>query len=56
MNARGTRRPHKTRPYKRGRSPSRSGGGKKGKGCGLFLLAFAALPAMVWELIAITTR
>lgn len=43
MNARGTRRPHKTRPYKRSRSTSR--GGKKG-GCALWLFAAASLPVI----------
>lgn len=40
MAARGTRRPHARRPYKRPRKSTAAG-----KGCALFLLALAALPA-----------
>ncbi len=44
MNAaRGTRRPHPTRVYKRGRKPSRT----KGKGCAVLALAFLTLPALI---------
>ena len=46
MSARGTRRPHATRVYKRARK--RASGGKKGggKGCLLLVLALPALPSM----------
>ena len=45
MNARGTRRPHAKRVYKRARK--RAGGGKKGgKGCLLLVLALPALPTL----------
>lgn len=53
MNARGTRRPHSSRPYKRSRSKSRSGGGKKG--CVLFVLfcvSFTAIAITVMEVFA----
>jgi len=44
MNAaRGTRRPHPRRVYKKTRRASRT----KGKGCALLVLAFLALPALI---------
>jgi hypothetical protein len=46
--ARGTRRPHPSRVYKRGRKPSRSsGGGKKGKGCAVLAFALLAPPTVL---------
>ena len=55
MNAaRGTRRPHPTRVYKRGRKPSRSSGGGGKKGCALILLAFAVLPELAYVAARIT--
>ncbi len=56
MNAaRGTRRPHPTRVYKRGRKPSRSTGGAKSKSCllalALLLLPDVALAAIVFAVI-----
>lgn len=40
MNARGTRRPHMRRAYKK---PRKSGGGGKKTGCSLVLLAMLAV-------------
>ncbi len=44
MNARGTRRPHPRRVYRRPRKASRS----KGKSCLLLVFALLALPALIW--------
>ena len=54
--ARGTRRPHPTRVYKRGRKPSRSSGGKS-KSC-LLALTLLLLPdlALAAIVVAVVTR
>lgn len=46
MNARGTRRPHPRRVYRRSRKPSRTAG--RSKSCLVLVLAFLALPALIW--------
>ena len=45
MNARGTRRPHAKRVRPKPVRMKRGGGSKKG--CGLLLLAFLSLPAVL---------
>jgi hypothetical protein len=64
VNARGTRRPHSTRAYKRDHSLTRGGGKPPGSksflrellGCAVLLAALAALPVtvavdVIWGLI-----
>lgn len=54
MNARGTRRPHKTRAYKKPRKTS-GGSPGKGAGCVVLVLILLAVPAVATWLAGVVT-